>query len=474
MSRRKYKIEKLKLYLRKNVFSMKFPVRNLMVLMVSFAFVFMAVTAVSSLNNAKSGDKTADSSIGVAGTSSSEEAVADAKNAADDSAKAETEAVTKAENKTDTSKVDTTKEEKAAKINKSKVDVKTVAESKYDMTGKFIVTEDLLNVRCEADMEADILGLLSKGTIGEIVSTDGVWTEVKTDNVSGYVMSEFILTGDKASELAEKFDKHPELLAPSDNSEDKDDAESTDNEDADLADADSDDTDSDDNDSSDADDTDSVDDTDNSDDYSDDDTDDYSDDTDDVEDTEEITTEEVTEEPTEEVTEEETTEPETSEEVTTEEVTTEEITTTEETEEPTEEETTEHVPSTDDLSIHEAGGFSADDVRLLAAIVYAESGSECYEGQVAVANVVLNRLYTGSWGSSLYSVIYAPYQFTATDTWAFSDAFNNGAPETTMSAVYDALNGYNNIGSYLSFRPTWYIDPDTIEDHKVIGNHCFF
>ena len=43
-----------------------------------------------------------------------------------------------------------------------------------------------------------------------------------------------------------------------------------------------------------------------------------------------------------------------------------------------------------------------------------------------------------------------------------------------MSAVYDALNGYNNIGGYMSFRPTWYIDPASLDDYKIIGNHCFF
>lgn len=475
MSRRnKLKLERLKLNLRKNVFSMRFPVRNLLVLMVSFAVIFMTVIAVGSLRNAKSGDRkgTDAATLGAAGVLATESAEADSK--ADSTEEADKAA---SQISTEAAKIDTAKADKAASINKSAVAVTTVAESKYDMTGKFIVNEDLLNVRREADEDADVLGLLAKGNIGEIVKTEGIWTEVKTDTVSGYVKSEFILTGDAASELAEKFDKHPELLASAGNTDNSDDADTADENDS-SEDVSGDDT---------TEETSEETSDDQSGDYSeDDDQDDYSDD--DQDDTEEITeaeTEEPTEEPTEEETEEptevETTEEVTTEEITTEEVTTEEITTEEVTTEEvtteevtTEEVTTEHEPSTDDLSIHGAGGFSADDVRLLAAIVYAESGSEPYEGQVAVANVVLNRLYTGRWGGTLSDVIYAPYQFTATDTWAFSDAYNNGAPETTMSAVYDALNGYNNIGGYLSFRPTWYLDPSSLDDCTVIGNHCFF
>ena len=219
MSRRnKFKLERLRMYLRKNVFSAHFPVRNLIVVMASFAIVFMGVIAFSSLNNAKSGDKKgADSeTLSVAGVSVAEVSKDETAVAADE------KTVVKA---------DATKNVKETPINKSAVSVSTVAESKYDMTGKFIVIEDLLNVRREADENSDVLGMIAKGTIGEVVKADGVWTEIKTDTVSGFVKSEYILTGEKASEMAELFDKNPDLLAPSgdksvddnDDSQDKDD-----------------------------------------------------------------------------------------------------------------------------------------------------------------------------------------------------------------------------------------------------------
>ena len=36
--------------------------------------------------------------------------------------------------------------------------------------------------------------------------------------------------------------------------------------------------------------------------------------------------------------------------------------------------------------------FTDDEVELLAALVYCEAGNQSYEGKLAVANVVLNRL----------------------------------------------------------------------------------
>ena len=75
----------------------------------------------------------------------------------------------------------------------------------------------------------------------------------------------------------------------------------------------------------------------------------------------------------------------------------------------------------------------------------------------------------------MYDVIYAPYQFSAVYSWAYSNAYDNGVPQTTFDAVYAAVGGYNNIGSFLSFRPTWYMDPSSLDcPYIVIGNHVFF
>ena len=117
---------------------------------------------------------------------------------------------------------------------------------------------------------------------------------------------------------------------------------------------------------------------------------------------------------------------------------------------------------------------SASDFELICAVVYSESGHESYEGQLAVANVILNRLRSGRWGGSIRDVLYAPNQFSCVNGARFKNALGGNVPSTTSQAVQAALNGNNNIGNFMSFRPTWYLDPNSLSNCKVIGNHVFF
>ena len=45
---------------------------------------------------------------------------------------------------------------------------------------------------------------------------------------------------------------------------------------------------------------------------------------------------------------------------------------------------------------------SVDDVTLLAALIQCEAGNECYEGQLAVGAVVMNRVRSGRYAGSIY------------------------------------------------------------------------
>ena len=52
------------------------------------------------------------------------------------------------------------------------------------------------------------------------------------------------------------------------------------------------------------------------------------------------------------------------------------------------------------------------DVDILALTVWAESRGEPVEGQIAVANVIKNRVALGRWGGSFEAVCRAPMQFS--------------------------------------------------------------
>lgn len=163
-----------------------------------------------------------------------------------------------------------------------------------------------------------------------------------------------------------------------------------------------------------------------------------------------------------EPTTDDTTETPTTEEVTTEAPTTEEPVT----EAPTTEEATTEASSVDPSQY--------DDAYLLACLVSMEAGYEPYEGQLAVANVVLNRVKSGSWGNSISSVIYAPNQFPMATGSVMQGYLQNGPLSTAQQAADDALAGNNNIGSFMSFLNVNYIDTDSLSDYTVIGNHCFY
>ena len=50
---------------------------------------------------------------------------------------------------------------------------------------------------------------------------------------------------------------------------------------------------------------------------------------------------------------------------------------------------------------------------LMAKLIYMEAGGEPFEGQQAVAEVILNRLASGRFQSTIHNIIYAPDQFAA-------------------------------------------------------------
>lgn len=123
---------------------------------------------------------------------------------------------------------------------------------------------------------------------------------------------------------------------------------------------------------------------------------------------------------------------------------------------------------------------SDDELWLLACIIDWEAGNESYDGKLAVANVVLNRVRSSKWGNSITSVIYAPRQFSGvTDgngnvSASFSAKLSNGPRQSCIEAAMEALSGVNNVGGYTSFRALSIANYSSYDSYMIIGNHCFF
>lgn len=118
---------------------------------------------------------------------------------------------------------------------------------------------------------------------------------------------------------------------------------------------------------------------------------------------------------------------------------------------------------------NEAMAASTDDVTLLAAIIQCEAGNESYEGQLAVGAVVMNRVRSGAYPSTIYDVIYQSGQFTPAGNGKVASVISSGVKSSCLQAAQEALSGVDNTGGALSFRQT-----RSGRSGLVIGNHVFF
>lgn len=86
----------------------------------------------------------------------------------------------------------------------------------------------------------------------------------------------------------------------------------------------------------------------------------------------------------------------------------------------------------------------------LARIIYSEARGESFEGQVAVGAVVLNRVQSGEFPSSIPDVILQPGQFTAVQDGQYRLKPN----KTAYRAARQALNGADPTnGSLFYYNP---------------------
>jgi len=123
----------------------------------------------------------------------------------------------------------------------------------------------------------------------------------------------------------------------------------------------------------------------------------------------------------------------------------------------------------------QTSGYSAgyDDAYLLACLVQAEAGSEPYEGKLAVANVVINRVNAG-YGSSISEVIYAPGQFSPARNGSLNRILSSGPSAECVQAANAALAGTNNVPNYRNFRALRSANTSSYSSYSVIGSQVFY
>lgn len=108
----------------------------------------------------------------------------------------------------------------------------------------------------------------------------------------------------------------------------------------------------------------------------------------------------------------------------------------------------------------------ADELTMLAALIYCEAGNQPYDGKVAVGAVVMNRVSSGRFPNTIEKVIYQRGQFTPAMTGKLKRVISSGrVPASCYEAAQDALNGVNPVGSALFFN--------TRSGRFKLGDHYF-
>ena len=123
-------------------------------------------------------------------------------------------------------------------------------------------------------------------------------------------------------------------------------------------------------------------------------------------------------------------------------------------------------------SSNSSSSTNSSDLNLLSRLVYGEARGEPYQGQVAVAAVVLNRVEHSSFPNTIAGVIYQKGAFDVV-----SDGQINLTPnDTAKKAAQDALNGWDPSNGAI-----YYFNPSTATNKWIwsrpmtvtIGKHRF-
>jgi LysM repeat protein len=121
--------------------------------------------------------------------------------------------------------------------------------------------------------------------------------------------------------------------------------------------------------------------------------------------------------------------------------------------------------------------ISQSDLELFARLVSAESGGETFEGQVAVAATILNRLadtrYPKTISGIIYQVVDGFYQYSPVLDGRINETATASAYQAVRQAIagWDPSNGANGFYNPIKTSSQW-VRSQTVT--ATIGNHVFF
>ena len=112
---------------------------------------------------------------------------------------------------------------------------------------------------------------------------------------------------------------------------------------------------------------------------------------------------------------------------------------------------------------------SASEIELFAALIECEAGSTNYEGMLAVASVVVNRMKHRNYPDTIHGFITQSGQFSPVKEGKVDKVLKRGVKDSCVAVANDALAGKNNVGGCLSFRAA-----SSGHTGTIIGDNVFF
>lgn len=121
--------------------------------------------------------------------------------------------------------------------------------------------------------------------------------------------------------------------------------------------------------------------------------------------------------------------------------------------------------------------YNEDDVYWLSRIISAESRGEPLEGQIAVGNVVLNRVRSSAYPNTIYGVIFDRKHGTQFSPVSFGTIYNPPAASSVIAAKI-CLEGYTLSKDILFFMNPRLATSSWISKNRpyafTIGSHDFY
>jgi N-acetylmuramoyl-L-alanine amidase len=115
--------------------------------------------------------------------------------------------------------------------------------------------------------------------------------------------------------------------------------------------------------------------------------------------------------------------------------------------------------------------------KCLASAIFYEARSELFEGQLAVAQVILNRVKSGRFANSICGVVLQPGQFSfvrGSAIPAISSASKDWREALAIARIAQAKLHHSDAGNALFFHATRVNPKWRLNRIASIGNHVFY